>query len=92
METVTRAQFAKQPGRYQEEAMFGQPVIITNGRDRKPRTVLLSYEMFEQLVVQNRRVIQTMALGQDTLSDILNGEMDPRHNHLNDLMDKPLAE
>jgi len=91
MERVTRAEFAKQPGRYQEEAMFGQPVIITNGRDKKPKTVLVSYDLFEQLVAQNRRSIQTAALDQETLADILKGEMDPRHNYLNDLLDKPLT-
>ena len=87
MEKVSRAEFAKHPGQYQEKAMFGQPVIITNGREKTPKTVLLSYELFREFALQNRRALYTADLDDNTINQIINGEMDSRHDELNDLLD-----
>ena len=88
METVTRADFAKEPGRYQEEAQFRQPVVITTGRNKKPGTVLVSYEMFRELVSQSRHSFLTKDLDSKTFDNIMSAEMDSKHEHLNDLMEE----
>ncbi len=86
MEKVTKARFSRQIGKYQEKAMLGEPIIITAGRDQKPKTVLLSYELFEQLATKNRRVVKTEHLDSDILNEILNGEMNSIHNKLESLI------
>ena len=87
METITRADFAKEPGKYQEEAQFRQPVIITTGRNKKPGTVLLSYEMFKELISQSRYSLLTKELDSKTFGKIMSAEMDHKHEYLNDLLD-----
>ena len=52
--TVTAADFQRNIGRYQDEALKKPVAITKNGR---PRTVLISEEQYERLKRRDRRVI-----------------------------------
>ena len=80
---VSSTEFGKEVGRYQDAAL-SQPVIVTrNGRDR---TVMISAEEFLRLKKRDRRVYVSGELPEETLEAIRNSKMDPRHNHLDELI------
>ncbi len=80
---VSSTEFGKEVGRYQDAAL-SQPVIVTrNGRDR---TVMISAEEYLRLKKRDRRIYVTGELPEETLEAIRNSKMDPRHNHLNELI------
>jgi PHD/YefM family antitoxin component YafN of YafNO toxin-antitoxin module len=79
MLTVSAAEFQRNFGRYQDEALK-QPLSITrNGRDR---LVVLAVEEYQRLKRRDRAVRLTEDLSAAELDSIANTEMDPRHNHL----------
>jgi prevent-host-death family protein len=79
MLTVSAAEFQRNFGRYQDEALK-QPLSITrNGRDR---LVVLSVEEYERLKRRDRRVFRTEDLSPSELQAIAKSEMDPIHDHL----------
>jgi len=80
---VSATEFSKEVGRYQDAALT-QPVIVTrNGRDR---TVMISAEEYARLKRRDREVFGAGELPEDTVEAIRNVKMDPRHNHLDDLV------
>ena len=80
MLTVSAAEFQRNFGRYQDEALK-QPLSITrNGRDR---LVVLAVEEYERLKRRDRVARKTEELSANELDAITQGGMDPRHNHLN---------
>jgi PHD/YefM family antitoxin component YafN of YafNO toxin-antitoxin module len=80
MLTVSAAEFQRNFGRYQDEALK-QPLAITrNGRDR---LVVLAVEEYQRLKRRDRVVFQTADLSGAELKAMTEGEMDPRHDHLN---------
>jgi len=80
MLTVSAAEFQRNFGRYQDEALK-QPVSITrNGRDR---LVVLAVEEYQRLKRRDRVVRKVSEMSAAELEAIANTEMDPRHNHLN---------
>jgi prevent-host-death family protein len=80
MLTVSAAEFQRNFGRYQDEALK-QPVSITrNGRDR---LVVLAVEEYQRLKRRDRVVRKTEDLSEAELKAITEGGMDSRHNHLN---------
>jgi len=78
--TVSAAEFQRNFGRYQDEALK-QPLAITrNGRDR---LVVLAVEEYERLKRRDRVVFRTEDLTEGEVAAITEGGMDPRHDHLN---------
>ena len=81
MLTVSAAEFQRNFGRYQDEALK-QPLSITrNGRDR---LIVLAVEEYERLKRRDRRVFKTAELTESELQAIASTEMDARHNYLDD--------
>jgi PHD/YefM family antitoxin component YafN of YafNO toxin-antitoxin module len=79
MLTVSAAEFQRNFGRYQDEALK-QPLSITrNGRDR---LVVLAVEEYQRLKRRDRVVRLTEDMSAAEIEAIANTEMDPRHNHL----------
>ncbi len=80
---VSSTEFGKEVGRYQDAALI-QPVVVTrNGRDR---TVMISAEEYARLKRRDRQVFGAGELPAETIEAIRNVKMDPRHNHLDDLI------
>lgn len=79
MLSVSAAEFQRNFGRYQDEALK-QPLSITrNGRER---LVVLAVEEYQRLKRRDRVVRKTEDLSAAELEAIASTEMDPRHNHL----------
>ncbi|MBC7637719.1 MAG: type II toxin-antitoxin system Phd/YefM family antitoxin [Acetobacteraceae bacterium] len=79
MMSVSAAEFQRNPGRFQDEALK-QPLSIT--RNGRRRLVVLAVEEYERLKRLDRRVFKTDDLSDSELQAIGASEMDPRHNHL----------
>ena len=80
---ISATEFGKEVGRYQDAAMT-QPVIVTrNGRDR---TVMISADEYRRLKRRDRQVLAAGEVPADIIEAVKNSEMDPRHNHLDDLV------
>lgn len=80
---VSATEFVKEVGRYQDAAL-SQPVMVTrNGRDR---TVMISADEYQRLKRRDRQVIATADLPAELVEAVRNAKMDPRHNHLDDLL------
>jgi prevent-host-death family protein len=81
MLTVSAAEFQRNFGRYQDEALK-QPLSITrNGRDR---LVVLSVEEYQRLKKRDRVAFKTEDLNDTELIAITQGAMDTRHDHFDD--------
>jgi prevent-host-death family protein len=79
MHTVSAAEFQRNFGRYQDEALK-QPLAITrNGRER---LVVLAVEEYERLKRRDRMVFRTEDLGEADVGAIVESEMDSRHDGL----------
>jgi PHD/YefM family antitoxin component YafN of YafNO toxin-antitoxin module len=69
--------------RYQDVALT-QPVVVTrNGRDR---TVMISAEEYRRLKQRDRQVFATADTPEEIVEAVRHSKMDPRHNHLDDLI------
>jgi prevent-host-death family protein len=79
MRSVSAAEFQRNFGRYQDEALKEPLSITRNGRER---LVVLAVEEYQRLKRHDRVVRQTEDLSAAELEAIANTEMDPRHNHL----------
>ena len=80
---VSTADFIKNYGTLADKALT-EPVTITkNGRDR---LVLVAVEEYERLKRRDRRVFGAGELPDEIVEAIAQKEMDPRHEHLNDLV------
>jgi prevent-host-death family protein len=81
MLSVTAAEFQRNIGRYQDEALK-QPVSITrNGRER---LVVMAVEEYQRLKRRDREVRAATELRAAEIEAISRTEMDPRHAHLDD--------
>jgi PHD/YefM family antitoxin component YafN of YafNO toxin-antitoxin module len=81
---VSATEFSKEVGRYQDLAL-GQAVIVTrNGRDR---TVMISAEEYQRLKRRDRQVYAAGELPDEMIEAIRQSEMDPRHQHLDALIE-----
>jgi hypothetical protein len=80
---VSSTEFGKEVGRYQDLALK-EPVVVTrNGRDR---TVVISADEYMRLKRRDRQVFTAGELPDDLVEAVRNAEMDPRHQHLDDLI------
>ncbi|WP_428536208.1 type II toxin-antitoxin system Phd/YefM family antitoxin [Rhodopila sp.] len=85
MLTVSAAEFQRNFGRYQDEALK-QPLSITrNGRDR---LVVLAVEEYQRLKRRDRLVFQSEDLDDTEVKALTEGAMDSRHDHLNAELDE----
>ncbi len=88
MVRVTATEFVKNFGRYREEAQR-VPVAITN--HGRTTGYLLSPQEFaelERLRAYERRAYRIEELPEDLFEAIMNSRMDPRHVHLDALLDE----
>lgn len=80
---VSSTDFGKELGRYQDAALI-QPVVVTrNGRDR---TVMISAEEFQRLKRRDQMVFSTADAPEEAIEAVRAARMDPRHDHLNELL------
>jgi PHD/YefM family antitoxin component YafN of YafNO toxin-antitoxin module len=80
---VSTADFIKNYGTLADKALTEPLTITKNGRDR---FVLVAAAEFERLKRRDRQVYAAGELPDELLEAVANSGMDPRHNHLNDLL------
>jgi prevent-host-death family protein len=82
---VTSAEFQRTFGILADKALI-EPVAITkHGRDH---LVVLSAKEYARLKRRDRRVHLATELPDELLAEIQQARMDPRHDHLNALLDE----
>ena len=88
MVRVTATEFAKNFGRYREEAQR-EPVAITS-HGRTSGYFVSAYEYAELLRLRafERRVYRIEELPENIVQAITESTMDPKHDHLNALLDE----
>lgn len=84
MIVVTSAEFRRDVGRYEDEASR-QPVAIT--REGQQSLVVLTTEEYRRLRSRWREALHAGDLSDQDLELIARSEMDPRHDHLDGLLD-----
>ncbi len=80
---VSSTEFGKEVDRYQDVALH-QPVMVT--RDGRDRTVMISAVEYQRLKRRDRQVFAAGELPEDMIDAISRTEMDPRHQHLDELL------
>ena len=85
--TLTLAEFGQRAQEHLENA-GEHPVVIT--RKGKPKQVVISYEQYLEFrrlqEYDTRRHIKTADLSEEDLDTIMNARVDPKFDHLNDLL------
>lgn len=76
---VSSAEFQRNFGRYQDEALVHPIAITRNGRERLG---VISTEEYRRLRRRAREVLRAGDLTDAELEVIARTEMDPRHQHL----------
>jgi prevent-host-death family protein len=82
---VTSAELVRNFGELSDVALKEAVHITKNGRER---LVLISEEEFQRLTHGERVVRRTEEMPDELVALIEKTEMDPRHDHLNDLLPK----
>jgi prevent-host-death family protein len=80
---ISATEFGKEVGRYQDLALNQTVIVTRNGRDR---TVLISAEEYQRLKRRDRQVYAAGELPDEIVEAIRGSEMDPRHQHLDELI------
>lgn len=88
MVAVTATEFAKNFGRYKEEAQREPVAITSHGRMSGYFVSAHAYAEYQRLKALAREVYHISELSQETLDAIVNGRMSPEHDHLNSLLDE----
>jgi PHD/YefM family antitoxin component YafN of YafNO toxin-antitoxin module len=81
---VSTAEFGKDVGRYEELAL-NQTVIVTH--DGRDTTVMISAEEYQRLKRRDRQAFAAGELPDEIVEAIARSEMDPRHRHLDALIE-----
>jgi prevent-host-death family protein len=81
METVSSADFQRQIGRIQDQALIAPIMVTRNGRDR---LVLLSAEEYRRLKNLDRQSLAASELSDDILAEIAAAEVPAEYRHLDD--------
>ena len=84
MVRISSSEFGREVSRYQDVAL-SEPVVVT--RDGHDRTVMISVEEYMRLKRRDRQVFAAGELPDEMLESIGRSEMDPRHNHLDALLE-----
>lgn len=87
MVRVTATEFAKNFGRYREAAQREPVAITSHGRTSGYFVSAQEFAEFERLRAYERRVHRIEDLPDDAFDAIASSKMDPRHDHLNALLD-----
>jgi prevent-host-death family protein len=85
MVTVTAAEFAKKFGEFREAAQREPVAITSHGRET---CYLISAEEYRRLKQRDREVYGAHNMPQDLIDALQEAKMDPRHDHLNALLDE----
>lgn len=88
MVRVTATEFAKNFGRYREEAQREPVAITSHGRTSGYFVSAYEYAELVRLRAFERRVYRIEELPESIVQAITEAEMDPKHEHLNALLDK----
>jgi len=88
MVRVTSTEFAKNFGRYREAAQREPVAITSHGRTSGYFVSPYEYAELERLRAYQRRVYRIEELPEDVVQAISAAKMDPKHEHLNALLDK----
>ena len=88
MVRVTATEFAKNFGRYREEAQREPVAITSHGRTSGYFVSAYEYAELVRLRAYERRVHRIEELPEDVAQAISTAKMDPKHEHLNALLDK----
>jgi prevent-host-death family protein len=76
---VRAAEFQRHFGRYQDEALTRPVAITRNGHER---LVVISVDEYRRLRRRSREVIRVEDFSDEEVAQIVEGRMDPRHDHL----------
>jgi PHD/YefM family antitoxin component YafN of YafNO toxin-antitoxin module len=85
---VTATEFARNFGRYREEAQREPVAITSHGRTSGYFVSPHEYAELERLCAYERRVYRIEELPENIAQAISEAKMDPKHEHLNALLDK----
>jgi len=88
MVRVTATEFAKNFGRYRDEAQREPVAITSHGRTSGYFVSAYEYAELVRLRAYERRVHRIEELPANIVQAISEAEMDPKHEHLNALLDK----
>ena len=88
MVQVTATEFAKNFGRYREEAQREPVAITSHGRTSGYFVSPHEYAELERLRAYERRVYRIEELPEGVVQAISKATMDPKHEHLNELLDR----
>ena len=88
MVQVTATEFAKNFGRYRDEAQREPVAITSHGRTSGYFVSAYEYAELVRLRAYERRVHRIEELPEDVAQAISTAKMDPKHEHLNALLDK----
>lgn len=88
MVAVTATEFAKNFGRYKEEAQREPVAITSHGRTSGYFVSAHTYAEYERLRALAREVYHISELPAETFDAIVNARMSPEHDHLNRLLDE----
>ncbi|MEH2482207.1 hypothetical protein V1282_005564 [Nitrobacteraceae bacterium AZCC 2146] len=84
---VTATEFAKNFGRYQDEAREEPIEVTTHDRTTGYFVSPRAYEEFQELRAKSRQNLQVGALSPETVELIRSSKMSDRHDALNALLD-----
>ena len=88
MVRVTATEFAKNFGRYREEAQREPVAITSHGRTSGYFVSAYEYAELVRLRAYDRRVHRIEELPENIVQAISESTMDSKHEHLNTLLDK----
>ena len=88
MVRVTATEFAKNFGRYREEAQREPVAITSHGRTSGYFVSAYEYAELVRLRAFERRVYRIEELPEIIVQAITESTMDPKHDHLNALLDE----
>lgn len=88
MVRVTATEFAKNFGRYRDEAQRAPVVITSHGRTTGYFLSPQEFAELERLRAYERRAYRIEELPGEIFEAIMDSRMDPRHDHLNALLDE----
>jgi prevent-host-death family protein len=88
MVRVTATEFARNFGRYREEAQREPVAITSHGRTTGYFVSAHEYSELERLRAFERRAHRIEDVPDTVLDAIATAKMDPRHDHLNALLDE----
>lgn len=86
-DVVPASEFTKNFGRYKMRAQREAVAVSSHGQIAGYFVAAHEYEELLRLR-DNRRSFATVDLSDEEVEAITSSQMDPRHNHLNDLLDR----